>query len=813
MRDAVTVTTPPSESAPSRRVWTSPLLKDLPKLTDLTLASAIGGGGGTGGGGSTVFGILLALLTLAGCSAERGTGPSDALPAPIKMQAVTCQATIATGKVTCAAPQSAGGREIFGGQGQYVVLRSSNITSGAGLFTADVTVQNLTAQPLGTDDGISTNGIFVFFQSGPVVTGGTGAVSVANADGTGNFTSPGQSYFKYNTILGGLEESAPATWEWSYDPTVTDFAFTVLVAADVPEQGGMLRWSPVQALEDVTINFKGMAANGPNDVIAMGTGAHYLRRTAAGWSRHTQTLPVELGTVTAAGAGKFFGVGGDGSQAIAARFNGSLWSTIGSWTDVELIAVYAPSATEVIVGGYDYNASAAFLANFDGEDWQVTHLPGSAEVSVIGGTAANNAWAVNAAGDIYHWGGLGWTLQHTSTATSAGIRSIHMLGASSFAFGGRVYRGAGYDESFVARYDGVSVDTILVGGKGEVMGVFPAGGGHLLAQVYGEAGFFSQFTLLREWNGSTWTTIDSVAGGYVPFTPLGGSEYLVSVEGGILSWDAGSWDTEYGQPFTSAEYNAIATTGNFVYVATEAGEVLTYDGATWASAGVSGDRLEALWAFSSTNVYAAGPEGMFHFNGTAWTLLPLSEVGTDIVKMWGSGSTLFAAKSDTVFVLNGGVWTPHGGVGGGQYFRDIWGTGPNDVYFVGYPYGLTYFNGTTWADSPLAPRAPGDSSFQLTGVGGTALNDVWIGTDYGVVFHYNGVTSTEYAAPDISTVGGILANGSGQTLICGDGVYLGTTSGIRRISHPGVRCDVGLVRTANGNLWALGARSLHVATR
>ena len=39
-----------------RRPWTSPVVTDLPRLTDLTLTTGtpIPGGGGTGGAGSTV---------------------------------------------------------------------------------------------------------------------------------------------------------------------------------------------------------------------------------------------------------------------------------------------------------------------------------------------------------------------------------------------------------------------------------------------------------------------------------------------------------------------------------------------------------------------------------------------------------------------------------------------------------------------------------------------------------------------------------------------------------------------------------------
>ncbi|HXC25607.1 MAG TPA: hypothetical protein VNU46_06805 [Gemmatimonadaceae bacterium] len=47
----------PSDSEHARRPWTPPVIRELPRLTDLTLqtGSGIPGGGGTGGGGSTVI--------------------------------------------------------------------------------------------------------------------------------------------------------------------------------------------------------------------------------------------------------------------------------------------------------------------------------------------------------------------------------------------------------------------------------------------------------------------------------------------------------------------------------------------------------------------------------------------------------------------------------------------------------------------------------------------------------------------------------------------------------------------------------------
>lgn len=44
-----------SSEKPVRLAWVRPEVKDLPRLTELTLATTIDGGLGTGGSGSTVF--------------------------------------------------------------------------------------------------------------------------------------------------------------------------------------------------------------------------------------------------------------------------------------------------------------------------------------------------------------------------------------------------------------------------------------------------------------------------------------------------------------------------------------------------------------------------------------------------------------------------------------------------------------------------------------------------------------------------------------------------------------------------------------
>ena len=136
---------------------------------------------------------------------------------------------------------------MLGGQGTYVGLRSSGVSynSGTQIFQANVTVQNLTALPLGTPDGSSVTGVYVFFHSGPTVTSGTGVVTVKNPDGTnGTFTGTNQVFFLYNEIVQPVQVSSAKTWQWNVPTTVSTFAFQVLVDAKTPEEHTVLRWRP-----------------------------------------------------------------------------------------------------------------------------------------------------------------------------------------------------------------------------------------------------------------------------------------------------------------------------------------------------------------------------------------------------------------------------------------------------------------------------------------------------------------------------------------------------------------------------------------
>lgn len=186
-------------------------------------------------------GAVSAVVLLVAACAE-----SSAPTAPkgeFRTELITCEASVSAATLSCAAsqPQVTSGISadlVLGGQGALVRLASSGTAYSAGTFSSNVSVENLLAQAMNTTNGTTpdTGGVKVFFSTAPTVTGGTGTITVANADGTGAFTASGQQFFKYSggALLGSGAISSAKLWQFTVPNTVTTFTFEVFVNTTVP---------------------------------------------------------------------------------------------------------------------------------------------------------------------------------------------------------------------------------------------------------------------------------------------------------------------------------------------------------------------------------------------------------------------------------------------------------------------------------------------------------------------------------------------------------------------------------------------------
>lgn len=203
--------------------------------------------------------LFLASLLVTGCRDTLGPNqtPVPATEPPVKTNILArfdCVVDVSARETSCAVPvpsRTPGGpaRAILGTP--YVKLRSFNVSydSVTSVFKADINVQNLLPEVMGTPDGTTVTGTKVFYESGPSVTGyvnpgDTGTVTVRNADGVATFTHPNQPFYLYNQILAPNETSPLKNWQWNIPRTVKTFAFVLLLSADLPSEARIPEFSP-----------------------------------------------------------------------------------------------------------------------------------------------------------------------------------------------------------------------------------------------------------------------------------------------------------------------------------------------------------------------------------------------------------------------------------------------------------------------------------------------------------------------------------------------------------------------------------------
>jgi len=90
----------------------------------------------------------------------------------------------------------------------------------------------------------------------------------------------------------------------------------------------------------------------------------------------------------------------------------------------------------------------------------------------------------------------------------------------------------------------------------------------------------------------------------------------------------------------------------------------------------------------------------------------------------------------------------------------VWGSGPNDVWVVGYNM-IVHWDGMAWSISP-ANVGP------LSGVWGSSKSDVWAVGPAGAVFHYDGVAWAPSAAATSATLNAVWGSGPDDVWIVGE---------------------------------------------
>jgi photosystem II stability/assembly factor-like uncharacterized protein len=276
------------------------------------------------------------------------------------------------------------------------------------------------AQPLGTSDGTTVDGIRVFFVSDPVITDGSGAVTVANQDGNATFTAPNQAYHEYAERLDNGATSMPKTWAWEVTFTVNAFTFSVLVAAPIPHEQSVLRWTAQNStvMSRLTDIWGSSAAN----LFAVGLNGTILHTGDGGanWSTQVGTGSEHLYGVWGRSANDVIIVGASplpgvsDARILVTSVGGPPWTDQDAGTTRDLRAVWGVSPNVFAVGGS--GASPGGRIRVSTNNGSGTWVPGADVTDWVNGVwaaSAAEAWAVGNAGTIYHTtnSGADWSAQ------------------------------------------------------------------------------------------------------------------------------------------------------------------------------------------------------------------------------------------------------------------------------------------------------------------------------------------------------------------------------------------------------------------
>jgi hypothetical protein len=207
-------------------------------------------------------------------------------------------------------------------------------------------------------------------------------------------------------------------------------------------------------------------------------------------------------------------------------------------------------------------------------------------------------------------------------------------------------------------------------------------------------------------------------------------EGLSSNPGIILHYDGTSW-TAMTHPATGDFMGVFGLTSSNVYAVTNDGEIVHYDGTSWSVVydhPTSG--LYDVWCASLTSVFAVGENGrIIRWNGAAW--YDNSMIADDFVSVWGTAyNNVYVCGGEQIWRYDG-TWLLEES-GAGWELEEIHGSGPDDIWAVGFDEKVMHWDGTSWTDE----TGWGENDFHA--VWGRSASETWLLSDHGGVYRYDG---------------------------------------------------------------------------
>jgi hypothetical protein len=205
------------------------------------------------------------------------------------------------------------------------------------------------------------------------------------------------------------------------------------------------------------------------------------------------------------------------------------------------------------------------------------------------------------------------------------------------------------------------------------------------------------------WTGSAWSLSTSDTASSLSGVWGSGPDdvWAVGTGGTIIHWDGFSWSPPVESGTTEDLFAVWGSGPKDVWAVGNVGTIVHWDGLWSAKNSGTTQVLVGVWG-TAQNVWAVGTTGtIVHWDGQGWSLPPSNTV-QPLHGMWGTTTTVrndFWIVGDNVILRGDGVnWLPFSDVAA-HSFQGVWGTGPGDIWAVGFANTVLHWDNTTWTDT------------------------------------------------------------------------------------------------------------------
>jgi hypothetical protein len=360
------------------------------------------------------------------------------------------------------------------------------------------------------------------------------------------------------------------------------------------------------------------------------------------------------------------------SDGIVLRWNGTGLTSMLTGNGSAAKGLWVGGASDVWICRYSN------VQHWDGSKWTSITLPYS--VYGLSGAATNDVWAAGDVGSFTRWNGTTWTPVSTPGQTVPsqlpyGVGAL-WVSAPNDVWLADVVGGLNH-------YDGTSVTAFPArAGKQPIVTFWGTGANDIWS--------FGKAAEITHWDGTKWT----------------------------LAQNTGGNDFYDGRGSSSTDVWAVGVSDN----------VYHYDGTSWSlqNQGLGSISLQTIYPPAPGIAWAGALDGyLMRWDGHQWsqdTSVPLGNFTSGITLIWGTGtSNIYAFGAAGPYHYDGQAWSPVSMALGGSR---AWGSGPNDLWTLSGS-SVGHFDGTNWTGLPPDTQL-------LNAIGGSAPGDAWLGGQQGL---------------------------------------------------------------------------------